>query len=128
MVSVGDKSAGFELTMDKPKRLIRLRMWGLWSLSVAEEFRSAVLRYGRVLQGEPWYILADSREYMAQSSAIADIRKDVMARILTMGCQRIAALAAQTAYKMQFKRIANESHVASAVFHNEAEALAWIFD
>jgi hypothetical protein len=127
-VKVGTDRAGFELSVDRPKRLIRLRMWGMWDLSIGEQFRTNVLAYGRGLEGAPWSILADSREFVAQSAAIAEIRKDVMMKILPMGCQKIAALVEQTVYAMQFKRIANESHVGSGVFHDEAAALAWVTD
>ncbi len=65
---------------------------------------------------------------MAQSAAISEIRKDVMTKIVPMGCKKIAALVEQAVYAMQFKRIANESHVGSAVFHDEEAAVAWAID
>jgi hypothetical protein len=103
-------------------------MWGLWDLPVGEQFRTAVLKFGRGLEGSSWGILADSRDYVAQSAPIAEIRKDVMQRIVPMGCKRIAALVEQAVYSMQFKRIANESHVGSAVFHDEEAAINWVSD
>ena len=127
-VKVGDDRAGFELSVDRGRRLIRLRMWGMWDLSIGEQFRTNVLRYGHGLEGAPWSILADSRGFVAQSAAIAEIRRDVMTRIVPMGCRKIAALVEQAVYAMQFKRIANESHVGSAVFHDEDAAIAWAID
>jgi hypothetical protein len=127
-VRVGDDRGGFELSVDRTRRLIRLRMWGMWDLSVGEQFRTNVLRYGHGLEGAPWSIIADSRAFVAQSAAIAEIRKDVMTRIVPMGCRKIAALVEQAVYAMQFKRIANESHVGSAVFHDEEAAIVWAMD
>lgn len=127
-VAAGDERAGFELSVDRARRLIRLRMWGMWDLSVGEQFRSSVLRYARGLEGAPWSILADSREFVAQSAAISEIRRDVMTKIVPMGCHKIGALVEQAVYAMQFKRIANESHVGSAVFHDEDAAIAWVTD
>jgi hypothetical protein len=73
-------------------------------------------------------MLADAREFVAQSAAVTEFRKEVMTKSLAMGCTKIAALVGQTVHGMQFKRIANESHVGSAVFSDEAAALAWVSD
>jgi len=99
-------------------------MWGFWRLDIAEEFRSAVLKYGCTLR-RPWAIVADTREFVAQSAPVTEIRKDVMQRILPLGCTRVAALGEHAVHSMQFKRIAGESHMDAAVFHDEAAALAW---
>jgi hypothetical protein len=99
-------------------------MWGLWRLEVAEEFRSAVLKYGRTLQ-HPWAIVADTREFAAQSAPVTAIRKDAMQRVQPLGCTRVAALGEHAVHLMQFKRIAGESQMDAAVFHDEAAALAW---
>src|SRR5580698_7796119 len=127
-VRVGDDRHGFELTLDRPRRLLRLRMWGLWDIETGEQFRTHTLRHGRGLMGAPWAMLADAREFVAQSAAVTEFRKEVMTKSLAMGCTKIAALVGQTVHGMQFKRIANESHVGSAVFSDEAAALAWVSD
>jgi isocitrate dehydrogenase kinase/phosphatase len=100
-------------------------MWGLWDLAVAEEFRGAVLKHARVLRS-PWGVLADTREFTAQSVAVTEIRKDVMQRVLQVGCNRVASLGEHAVHSMQFKRIAGESHMNAAVFHDEETALAWV--
>jgi len=127
-VRVGDDRHGFELTLDRPRRLLRLRMWGLWDVEIGEQFRTHTLRHGRGLMGAPWAMVADAREFVAQSAAVTEIRKETMTKCLSMGCTKIAALVGQTVHGMQFKRIANESHVGSAVFSDETAALAWVAD
>jgi hypothetical protein len=127
-VKVGDDRGGFEISLDRTRRILRIRMWGLWATSVGEQFRNQVLRLGRGLMGGPWAIFADARDFYAQSAAVTEYRKEGMTKSLAMGCTKIAALVGHAVHGMQFKRIANESHVGSAVFSDEAAALAWVAD
>jgi hypothetical protein len=103
-------------------------MWGLWDEALAERFRSGALKCAIGLSGAPWAILADARQFVAQSAAVTQKRKDVMVGAIPLGCTKIAAVVGQAVHSMQFKRIATESHVASGVFQDEADALAWIVD
>jgi hypothetical protein len=100
-------------------------MWGLWAVQVAEEFRTAVQKHGRSL-ASPFGILADTREFPAQAAGVTEIRKDTMDRMLKAGCSKVAALGEHAVHSMQFKRIASESHMNAAVFHDEDSALAWL--
>jgi hypothetical protein len=127
-VTVGDEKAGFEVYVDRPRRVVRLRMWGFWDAAIGEQFHTVMLRFAKGLDGRTWGILADSRQYPAQTAKVAEVRKDVMKRIAPMGCKRIGALVTQAVYSMQFTRIATESHVASKTFHDEAAALDWVAD
>jgi hypothetical protein len=122
----GDERGGFEVTVDKSGRILRLRMWGLWDEVIAERFRSGTLKCASSLTGAPWAILADASQFVAQSAAVTQKRKEVMVRAIPMGCTRIAAVVGQAVHSMQFTRIANESHVSSAVFKDEETAVEWI--
>ena len=73
-------------------------------------------------------MLADARDFLVQSEVVTEFRKEVMTKSLALGCKKIAAIVGQAIHGMQFKRIANESHIGSAIFHDESAALAWIFD
>lgn len=128
----GDANHGFELYADKGKRLLKMRLWGLWDHQIGAQFRDGVVKLGRELKlesrGGPWCILADSRTFVAQSNEITNIRKDAMREATGLGCSRIAAVVDAAVYTMQFRRITNESHVTSAVFADEAAALHWLLE
>jgi hypothetical protein len=125
----GDQRAGFELAVDKPRRVVRLRLWGFWDLPIAEEFRRAIFKTARGLEGASWGVVADSREFLAQTAVVSDIREKIMERLLPMGCTRIGAIVEDApVYAMQFSRIASESQMGAAVFHDEDAALAWVSD
>jgi hypothetical protein len=102
-------------------------MWGLWDLTIAEEFRRAMFNCARDLEGASWGILADSREYAAQTAAVSEIRSQMMPRLLLMGCMRIGAVVNDAGtYAMQFNRITGQSHMTSEVFRDDDIALAWV--
>ena len=131
-VSGGDAHHGFELYADKAKHILKMRLWGLWDPPMAVQFRDGVVKLGRELKldsrGAPWAILADSRAFVAQSNEVTNIRKAAMHEATSLGCTRIAALVDKAVYTMQFRRITNESHMASAVFGDEASALRWLLE
>jgi hypothetical protein len=128
-ITFGDEHAGFEATLDKPHRLVRLRLWGHWTMPIAEEFSSTVFRFADELKGHKWSILTDSRKFGAQAPTVAQLRQQMMARVHTQGCVKIAAIAPQQAvYAMQFRRISDESHMESGIFYDETSALAWLSD
>jgi hypothetical protein len=126
-VKGGDERQGFEMAVDRARRLLRMRMWGFWEGPTGELFMAAALLFARGLAGAPWCVLADTREYMAQSERVTELRKQTMIGCSSMGCTKIAAIVSGAAYLMQFKRIANESQVGSATFQDEASAMAWLF-
>jgi hypothetical protein len=127
-LKAGDERGGFEVTVHKSARILRVRMWGLWDQDLGEQFRSGALKLARNLGRAPWAILADASHFVAQSAEVTQKRKDVMVGAIPLGCTRIAAIVGQAVHSMQFTRIAHESHVASAVFKDEATAVAWIED
>jgi hypothetical protein len=124
----GDEHGGFEVEVevDRIQCLVRMRLWGVWQLPLAEEFYAAASELATAFAGRRWAIIADSRDFAAQSPDVARLRQEGMKKVRASGCDKIAAIADKVVYAMQFKRIAEESHVGSAVFHDEESALAWI--
>ncbi len=103
-----------------------MKLWGVWHLPVADDFYAAIGEVTTVFAGKRWSIIADSRTFGAQSPDVSRLRQEAMAKARDAGCDKIAAIADKVVYAMQFKRIAEESHVGSAVFQDEETALAWI--
>ena len=126
-----DREGGFELTFDRGNRLLRMRLWGLWSSTIAVEFEQGVIKLGRALQGArraPWSILADSRQFKAQSQEVTDRRKKAMAQAAALGCSQIASIVGNAVHTMQFRRIASEAHMPCASFEDESTAMQWLFE
>lgn len=103
-----------------------MKLWGVWHLPVADDFYATIGEVTTVFAGKRWAIIADSKLFGAQSPDVSRLRQEAMSRARDAGCDKIAAIADKVVYAMQFKRIAEESHVGSAVFQDEETALAWI--
>jgi hypothetical protein len=124
----GDDRGGFEMLMDQIDRIVHIKLWGVWQVSTATDFCSAVHQFGQGFLGKPWSIVADSREFRAQSQEVARLRREAMIDVQRLGCDKIASIGSNVVHAMQFKRIATESHVSSAVFEDETSALEWLHE
>lgn len=122
----GNERGGFEISVDKMQRVVHARLWGVWHVPVAEQFVAALKDCGQGFAGKTWAIVAESSHFGAQSQEVARIRREGMAALRTLGCEKIASIRSNVIHAMQFKRISDESHVSSEVFPNEKLALEWI--
>jgi hypothetical protein len=125
-VAGGDERGGFEILVDKGELVVHMKLWGIWHLPLAREFYSSVTEIGHPFGNKPWAIIADSRLFGAQSPDVSRLRQEAMAKARALGCDKIAAIADKVVYAMQFKRIAEESHVGSGVFATVDDALVWV--
>jgi hypothetical protein len=55
-------------------------------------------------------------------------RQEAMIDLQALGCDKIASFGQNVVHAMQFKRITAESHMSSAIFSEEGEALRWIHE
>jgi hypothetical protein len=122
----GDANGGFEASADKRNRILRVRLWGLWDTSIAEQFVASVAALGTELSGSPWASLVDARKFMVQSPQILQLRQESLNRAAALGCTKMATLVESAAYSLQFKRLAGTSHIPSETFHDEISAMMWL--
>jgi hypothetical protein len=125
-VRYGDARSGFEVFVDASDKTVHMKLRGIWDIATTEAFCSTVLGIGKGLSARPWAILADSREFSAQSPDVARRRQETMIKLRALRCEKIAVIAASAVYAMQFKRITVDSHLGGGVFPDEKSALAWI--
>jgi hypothetical protein len=125
-VRYGDERGGFEIFVDASDGTVHMKLRGIWDIATAEAFCSIIRGIGKGLSARPWAILADSREFSAQSPEVARLRQETMTKLRTLRCEKIAVVAASAVYAMQFKRITVDSHVGGGVFQDEKSALEWI--
>ena len=122
----GDANGGFEASVDKRNRLLRVRLWGIWDVPLAEQFVATVAALGADLAGSPWSSLVDARKFMVQSPQILQLRQESLNRAATLGCTKMATLVESAAYSLQFKRLAGSSHIQTETFHDEISAMMWL--
>jgi hypothetical protein len=124
--SEGDSAHGWTIALDPIARIVRARLWGLWTPAIAQAYLLTFREVSNLLKDAPWCILADSRGFMAQAPEIADIRQKSMAEVGKLNCIRIASIAKSAAYAMQFNRIGTASHMQTQAFLDEVTAKEWL--
>jgi hypothetical protein len=122
----GRAEGGFEVLVDQASRIVRVTLRGTWEVKMARDFGAALRVAAADLGATSWAVLCDSRTFQVQSPEVTTIRQEVMASIRSHGCEKIALIAASAVYTMQFKRIAVESQMGTAIFADEKSALEWL--
>jgi hypothetical protein len=123
-IEKGDDRGGFKIVLDSAARIVELTFRGTWSLEIGFEFCDAIVKTGKRLVGRPWDIVADCRQFGTQSPEVAQMRQRAMAELTALGCKAIAPVGSAL-YAIQFRRIANTSHMGHAVFLDLETARNW---
>jgi len=124
----GDEAAGYEVRIDRARRLLRFDFWGYWQLGLGTSYRDTCIAAMRMLSpGGPWSVLANISRYPAQKPEVAKCHADTMVVAGPLGMVRAANLVDNTLSQMQIRRLSRESGLPEfAFFQDEATALAWI--
>jgi hypothetical protein len=123
----GNEAAGYEVSVDTTKRVLRLDCWGLWSLALAESYAKSMNAAYDKLRGRPWYVLAIIAKFPAQRQEVAEIHGALMASAAAAGMKRAASVVDSSMTQMQIKRLAEESRMPELAFYkSEADGLRWL--
>ncbi len=117
---------GYQIEVDEEAGILRLRGWGVWTVSLAVAYREEMMRAFVRLRGKRWAVLSDRTGSNVQSEEVAQIISDVMSRATAAGRVRAAIIVDSATTLLQWRRIAREQHVEQRAFHTEASALSWL--
>jgi serine/threonine-protein kinase len=124
----GNSQVGFEVSYDNVRRILYLRMWGLWDEPLAVQYRDAVMVAMRPLTpARPSYVLADLARYPTQKPAVQKYHAELMGKSASYGITRSANLVSATLTSMQIRRLSQESGIAEfSFFQDEEKAIEWL--
>jgi hypothetical protein len=124
----GNSQVGFEVSYDTARRILYLRMWGLWDEPLAVQYRDATLAAMKPLSpARPSFVLADLSRYPTQKPAVQKYHAELMGKSAAHGITRSANLVAGTLTSMQIRRLSQESGIAEfSFFQDEAKAVKWL--
>jgi hypothetical protein len=124
----GDESAGYEVRIDRARRLLRFEFWGYWQLGLGISYRdTCIAAMKRLSPGGRWCVLANISRYPAQKPEVAKCHADTMVVAGPLGMARAANLVDNTLSQMQIRRLSQESGLPEfAFFQDENEAIAWL--
>lgn len=124
----GNPQVGFEVSYDSTRRILYLRMWGLWDEPLAIRYRDTVLSAMKPLSpARPSFVLADLSRYPTQKPAVQKYHSELMGKSAAHGITRSANLVAGTLTSMQIRRLSQESGIAEfSFFQDEEKAVKWL--
>ena len=118
---------GFEFRVERERRLLRFRMWGLWEAEDAAAFKVAFRRHHALLDPGPFQIYVDLVHFPAQLPEITELVKEEMKYAADQGLTRAGHAVDAAMTQFQIRRMGSESHsLEFGFFATEAEALAWL--
>lgn len=124
----GNSRIGFKVEWDARRRILYLRMWGLWDEALGLRFRDAVNEARAPLRpSSPSFVLADLRRYPTQRPAVQKIHAELMSKSASHGILRSANLVTDVLASMQIRRLSNEGGLVEfSFFDDEDKAIAWL--
>ena|SRR5215467_12346291 len=122
----GNDVRGYEIVPSPMRRVLGIRIWGLWDYAFVREYRADMLEVIREMSGSPWSVLLDARGFPAQPDDVSAIRLELMVLSKRSGMRRIASLTGSAVTKLQTQRLVEESRGEVEFFDDEEDALEWI--
>ena len=122
-------NAGSEFWLDEERRLLRIKLWGMWKQADLEAFQRGFREQLKKLGRGPFCVYADISECPPQNPEIADGCQQMMVSARQAGMTRAANIVHHATTKLQIKRMSNEAHTSNFRFFNsEKEAMAWLLE
>ncbi|MFO0617938.1 MAG: hypothetical protein U0414_35435 [Polyangiaceae bacterium] len=125
----GNEAAGFEVRVDRIKRVLRFTFWGFWDEPLARQYLAASIAGMRELRATdgPWHVLADLTRYPAQKEEVGKCHGESMKAGHELGLSRAANLVSSSLSAMQIRRLSIENNLPEfSFFQDERLALAWL--
>lgn len=127
VTSVGLKKKGFIVEVDKRLAIVKVKVWGFWTVedgqSYLEEFKRAAIK----VIGRPWYVLADISEFTAQKPEVSALVEQTMAFATSNGLVKAANLVSSSLGKMQISRLSQAMGLPEfSFFQTERQAIEWL--
>ena len=117
----------FDVSVDMPRRFLALKLRGIWTEVIFDDFAAEFAAALRLLQsrGGCRYALVDGRDFAVQSSAISGRFKTLIDEMAPVAARRTATLVPGQLNRLQAEQ-AGEA-INSRVFTDQGEAIGWLF-
>ncbi|MDI1448676.1 serine/threonine-protein kinase [Polyangium sp. 6x1] len=121
--------SGHVIRVERERRLVRLEVWGFWTVEQARAYYEEFARVTQPLWGKRWRVLANTAEFAAQKPDVSAFVERTMEVAQKNGCVRAANIVSSTLTRMQLARMSAEQGLPSfAFFQDEVEAMNWLLD
>ncbi len=126
---MSDRPPGFKVQTTYANRILRLGVWGFWTLPIARDFEKAAMESIRELTAlkRAWVVLADLSDYPPQNADVQAVHQRLMALAKKSGNIGAANVVSQALSESQIRRLSEQSGLPTfAFFTDEKKAVAWL--
>jgi hypothetical protein len=125
------KRKGFHIVLDTTSRIVRIWAWGLWDVTVAQEFKEALHLKGQEINGssKEWYLLMDLTACFTPPQEVRNLMLAGLTALDGQQIQKRAILAGRSIALFQVLRQTQDTHwPVYSYFRSEDEAVRWLID
>lgn len=123
-------SEKFQVEASPSERLVRIKVWGFWSESDAEDYREMLrTAMSSMDPSAPWNILADVRLFPIQPEPVQKVHSQLMKDAMRMGMARSANIVGGILTRIQIEKLSDTAWPERGrfeYFFNETEAMKWL--
>lgn len=124
---VGLKKKGFHVEHDSKQNILRVKVWGFWTIDDAKAYLEDFKQKATFAIGRPWYVLADISEFAAQKPEVSAFVERTMQFAIEHGMVKAANLVDSALGKMQIARLSQATGLPLfSFFQSEREAIEWL--
>lgn len=121
----------FEIVLDRENAILRLRVWGFWTVKEALEYREILTKEISSIGKCSWVLLADVRFFPIQLYAVQSIHAELMSLAVESGMAKCANVIGSSLTKLQIERLLSQTcpqYLNVGWFKKEKKAREWLED
>ncbi|MBK9266753.1 MAG: protein kinase [Polyangiaceae bacterium] len=127
VTGVGLKKKGFIVEVDVRRAIVKVKVWGFWTLEDGHAYVDEFKRAAAKVIGRPWYVLADISEFTAQKPEVSALVEQTMSYATSNGLVKAANLVSSSLGKMQIARLSQAMGLPEfSFFQTERQAIDWL--
>ena len=124
---------GYDITINRGQRILKMRAWGLWDVAFAEQYdhdlQTNVLEISEHGKKPGWLALVDLNDFPPQFPEVQAIIVRGMEFGTRHGLHKEARLIGRGLTDLQLKRLIKEAGMPeNSTFQSEHDALAWLLN
>lgn len=123
------QNKGFEIAVDARHHILRCKLWGLWDLDLARNYKYALMEKITEVRGkgEEWCVLADVEAFYHSSDEVQCLIREYLHTAKIQGMRQIVYVGETPALRRRLDRIFEESDSECSVFaESEEQAMQWL--
>jgi len=129
MNMMAKKEEGFKISLDDARAILKVQVWGLWGMNLAEQYRKKFEEQNEKIKTseKEWHLLIDVTEYPPQLPEIQSIINDGLVLLEDHKIKKRAILVNGTITQLQTESLTSGAGIyIYSYFRSESDAVRWL--